>query len=676
MKKLLSVILSFVMIIACIPLISFAADSDDVKSLYEYEINDGEVTITKYIGNETDVDIPSEIEGFPVTAIGEKAFFECTILESVSIPDSVNSIGKYAFYMCNKLEQVTLSNSIEVISVGSFKYCRALRNINIPENLKDIKGESFTDCINLQSITIPASVKSISGGAFDGSKISKLYISDLEAWLSVDLGYDSPMYASDAVYINGELAETIVIPDSITEIKPYAFYGCKTIENVTIPGSIESIKGNTFAGCNSLKNVIISEGVKSIGANAFGSSETCFNVVLPSSIENLGFGAFGGVYRILYLGSSEQWAEVNIEEDPYATSLDTPNWVLIEYYRELGLSGITEDGFVYSVSDTSEVTIRSVLNSSDNIIIPETIEGLPVVAIGDRAFMSVTATNLHIHSGIKDLSDYSFYQYKYGYDYWKAYTYRADFKNIYYEGSPGMLNSLGAGNLSNSYNVIGNYEPIVGFALADGKSEITLSIGDTFEPVYEVYPENAKGVFDYSFDSDCITIKNGVITGVNPGETTVTVTAESGVKYTFAVKVIGAVGISVMNPPSKTYYGLRESLDVEGLKIIKQYNDGTSVELTDYTLSSFNPLQRGLQTITVTGEGFTTSFNVFVSGATVGDIDLDENITSIDSNLMKRIIAGEMTLDEFTDEYFACDLNGDGKINAVDSALLKQKLAG
>ena len=258
--------------------------------------------------------------------------------------------------------------------------------------------------------------------------------------------------------------------------------------------------------------------------------------------------------------------------------------------------------------------------------------------------------------------------------------YPADIETVYYEGSPGTFNKLGASyiywNGSKMFDLVCDYTELEGFALINGQNSVSIRIGESFEPIFEVYPENASSVFKYSNYGNCITIKNGVITGVKPGETTVTVTAESGVKYTFTVKVVGAVGIAVLTPPSKIYYGLREALNVEGLKIIKQYNDGTSVELTDYTLSSFNPLQRGLQTITVTGEGFTTSFNVFVSGALKGDIDLDGRISSIDSNLMKRILVGEIAIEEYTDEYFASDTNGDGKINALDSATLKLTLAG
>ena len=156
----------------------------------------------------------------------------------------------------------------------------------------------------------------------------------------------------------------------------------------------------------------------------------------------------------------------------------------------------------------------------------------------------------------------------------------------------------------------------------------------------------------------------------------VTATAESGVTYEFTVKVLGCEGIAVVSLPYKVNYGLRQSLDLTGLVVEKLYNDGNREETTEYTVSGYNALKKGVQTVTVTYNTFTATFEVFLSDALLGDIDLDGKVTGIDSNYMKRTMAGEMQVEEKTDRYFACDMNGDGAINALDSALLRRTIAG
>ena len=92
---------------------------------FEYEVEDGKVTITGYTGNGGDVVIPDEIEGLPVTCIGDNAFCYCTGLTSITLPEGCTTIGYYVFSGCTGLTSITLPNSITTISVGAFKGCPA-----------------------------------------------------------------------------------------------------------------------------------------------------------------------------------------------------------------------------------------------------------------------------------------------------------------------------------------------------------------------------------------------------------------------------------------------------------------------------------------------------------------------------------------------------------------------
>jgi hypothetical protein len=128
------------------------------KSHYSYTIFNDEVTITGYYGFGGSITIPDVIEGYPVTAIGNRAFQDCTLLTDVVIPNSVISIGFWAFSGCINLTDVIIPDSVIMISAGMFAFCSGLTNVIIGSGVTVIEDFAFLQCMNLTSITIPASV--------------------------------------------------------------------------------------------------------------------------------------------------------------------------------------------------------------------------------------------------------------------------------------------------------------------------------------------------------------------------------------------------------------------------------------------------------------------------------------------------------------------------------------
>ena len=97
--------------------------------LFEYEISNGEVIITNCDKNVTEVVIPSEIEGYPVTAIGEYAFYNCKKLKSVYISKVVKNIYRRAFYNCSNLKSVTIPRSVHYIAPFAFAWCPVFKRL-------------------------------------------------------------------------------------------------------------------------------------------------------------------------------------------------------------------------------------------------------------------------------------------------------------------------------------------------------------------------------------------------------------------------------------------------------------------------------------------------------------------------------------------------------------------
>lgn len=189
--QVLAAILSLALMLSLTVLPAAAETSGD----YTYQILDnGTVEITGYSGSDTELVIPSEIEGKSVTSIGLYAFdgienMACERLESVTIPDSVTNIGWKAFSNCTSLTSITIPDSVASISNGAFEGCTSLTSVTIPNSVTTIKMMTFLECSSLTSVTIPNSVTTIEAYAFSGCKNLK----------------------------------SVTIPDSVTTIGEYSF---------------------------------------------------------------------------------------------------------------------------------------------------------------------------------------------------------------------------------------------------------------------------------------------------------------------------------------------------------------------------------------------------------------------------------------------------------------------
>ena len=143
-----------------------------------YQLNYGQKSYsvtasgTAYAG---DVVIPSVYKGLPVTTIGRGAFEDCTLLTSITIPDSITSISSEAFYRCTSLTSITIPNSVTSIGATAFARCTSLTDISIPNSVTSIYQDAFHSCSSLERIIIHNSVTTIGNNAFYGCTSLTIY---------------------------------------------------------------------------------------------------------------------------------------------------------------------------------------------------------------------------------------------------------------------------------------------------------------------------------------------------------------------------------------------------------------------------------------------------------------------------------------------------------------------
>ena len=126
MKKIINVLFILLTIILCAFCFSSCTNNEFKFGDYRYTVENDEVTITKYIGNDAEVSIPESINGMPVRAIGTSAFLNRDKMRSVTVPDSVVRIGSLAFAKCYALEQVTLGRGVREIDFSPFSFCEKI----------------------------------------------------------------------------------------------------------------------------------------------------------------------------------------------------------------------------------------------------------------------------------------------------------------------------------------------------------------------------------------------------------------------------------------------------------------------------------------------------------------------------------------------------------------------
>ena len=259
-----------------------------------------------------------------VTSIGSYAFYGCSSISSLHIPEGVTSIGTYAFRSCKSLVSLTIPSTVTYVEFTSFYGCdnliqkedgvhyvdrwvvfaeKDITQANLREGTVGIAGSAFYQCTKLESIDIPDSILYIGNCAFyDCWSLTSIILPDGLKNIEASSFY----YCYSLIHVD--------LPENLEKIGSYAFSWC-ALTNIEIPDTVTSIYPYAFESCGSIKSINIPKNVQYIAATAFRSCTGLKNIVIPVGVTEIKAGMFANCKEledIYYLGTEEEWSGVEI----------------------------------------------------------------------------------------------------------------------------------------------------------------------------------------------------------------------------------------------------------------------------------------------------------------------------------------------------------------------------
>ncbi len=403
--------------------------------------------------------VPSSLKEVIITGgknIGASAFWYCSGLTSIDLPNSVISIGSFAFSNCSKLARITIPSNIlrigdsafencislefnnydnenyyignkenpyvvlikarsrdiinceingntKFIYDNAFQGCRALASLVIPDSVTSIGSFAFSNCSSLTSIVIPASVKHIGASAFDScinieqATIPTNAISSIPNDSIKKVVITSGTSIKNYAFSGCSNLTSITIPDSVTSIGSDAFSGCSNLTSITVPASVTSIKYAAFKDCSSLASIVIPDSVTSIGSDAFSGCSNLTSITIPNSVTSIGHYAFYNCSSLTSVVIPKSVTSIGVLAFHNCISLVS---ITIPF---VGASLNTHFGYIFGANTYSDNS-NYVPNSLKEVILTggDSIES--------HAFLGCSSlTSIKIPESVKNIGKYAFY---------------------------------------------------------------------------------------------------------------------------------------------------------------------------------------------------------------------------------------------------------------------------
>ena len=366
-RNWLAAAISAFMLLGAMPALPAYAE-DDAETLsfenLEYQISeDGHVIITNCLQNETNCNVPAEIDGAPVTEIAGSAFSECYFLESVTLPESIDTIGRQAFSACTALEWIYMPEEITSMGAGVFDGCTSLRDIVLPTGITELPEATFYECTSLETVIVGEGTEVIGPECFYGC---------------------TSLTAAK-------------LPESLTTIGDYAFENCSSMLLMEIPENMVNIGKYVFLGCSSLDEFAVDEN-NEMFCDVDGVLFTKDMVTLvryPEAIENSEYTVPDGCTQL---------ANGCFVDAVHLTSVDLNQatvYGMDVFFRCTGLKEIT---FPEGTTELGAY-MMSYCSSLEKVNFPSTLK-----TVGNYTFHTCAGlTEITVPEGVETIGQYSFF---------------------------------------------------------------------------------------------------------------------------------------------------------------------------------------------------------------------------------------------------------------------------
>lgn len=422
---------------------ALSVSAEDSKELeYQFDSDTSSYWVVG-IGNFTgsDLIIPDEYMGYPVTKIEEKAFYNCEQIKSLVVSDNVTEIGEFAFHYCINLENVKMGNGVKIVGNSAFYFCTQLEELElgsvstieeyafynctdinalvIPDTVTQIKNGAFKYCDNLIKLTVGSNVESIEDSAFEFcyklfevynlsdckielkketygfvAKYATVLHTDIEEESVLDFTSDGCVFTCyDGKYclVSQTGNETaLVLPDYYNGnpyiINRFAFHNRTKLESITFGEGVYEIGPAAFNFCGGLVNVEIINGITEIGAMAFADCHNLENITLPESVESMGIATFQNCFHLKSVTVPSKVTVINANLFYGCKYLETVNFN----------SNLTEIGN-YAFANCDKLTV---------VTLPEGLK-----TIGTLVFYNCEKLSLlYIPKSVENISEKAIYQ--------------------------------------------------------------------------------------------------------------------------------------------------------------------------------------------------------------------------------------------------------------------------